>query len=84
MKVKKTSSGRLTWMLLSGACGLALVAGLLLLALLPVRAKPTADPIGAALNVEKQANTDFADAGDTLTYTVSIEKLGAYTTSAWL
>lgn len=84
MKPEKLSTKRLTWMVLSAACGLALVIGLVLIAQLPVRAKPIVGPAGVALTVDKAANTDVADAGDTLTYTVSIEKDGAYTTSAWL
>lgn len=84
MNHKKTSKRRMIWMLLGGTCGLALVIGLLLVAQLTVRAEPAADPTGVALTVEKTANTDVADAGDTLTYTVKIEKAGAYTTAAWL
>ena len=80
----ESSTSRFIWMVLGGACGLALVIGLLLVAQLTVRAKPTADPTGVALTVEKVANADTADAGDTLTYTVKIEKAGAYTTAAWL
>ncbi len=80
----KISSARGTWMLLSSACGLALIVVLFLLVRLPAQAMPNADPTGAALTVTKHANKDIADPGDVLTYTISIDKLGADTTPAWL
>lgn len=78
------SRRRFTWIALSGACGLALIVGLLLLVRVPVRAEPMAEPTAARLQVEKVADREFADAGDTLTYTIKVEKSGASATSAWL
>ncbi|MGD8966579.1 MAG: hypothetical protein PVI07_03630 [Anaerolineae bacterium] len=73
MEIAKIPVRRSARMLLTAICALMLVAGVLLLARLQVRAQAGPEAVEAELSVEKRANTNIAAPGDTLTYSVSID-----------
>jgi uncharacterized repeat protein (TIGR01451 family) len=74
IQVDKFAVQRLTWTMLTSIFGLALVGGLLLFSRLQVRAEPIPDAADAPLTLTKQGNTEIAQPGDTLTYTITIER----------
>jgi len=76
---QKTRMGRLAGALLAATSALLLVAGLwLMFSHFQVLAQPAAET--AALTVDKQANTQFAVPGGTLTYTIRIREDGPQVT----
>jgi len=73
MKTSETRTRRLTGTLLAGTSALLVVVGLsLLISRFHALAQPAAEV--ASLVVTKTANTDVAEPGDRLTYTITIEE----------
>lgn len=84
MKTNKIRMKSLAWALLAGASALLLAASLpLLLSHLQAQAQPVAEITADDLVVDKKVNTDLAAPGDTVTYTIIIEKTGDEIT-AWM
>jgi len=79
MKTSETRIRRLTWASLAGTLAVLVVVGLsLLLSRFHALAQPAVEV--AALTVEKTANTDVAEPGDTLIYTIRIQETGPQVT----
>ena len=75
MKAKSIRTAlRHSWgVILTVICALSLVAGLLLLVRLQVRAQRGPESVETGFSVEKWANTDLASPGDVLTYTIRVD-----------
>jgi len=84
MKIVKTNMQRTAWILLVGGLALLFVVGLsLVLTGIEVLAQPTAET--ASILLDKTANTDTAEPGDTVTYTIVIEGDGTtFYDSLWM